>query len=330
MGNYNDLTVEELRSQFFDEEALRLPPVRLWRMEARGIRVYYTFDDGEIEIYPGVTGMLSKVLPTSEELIKWRCQMGYDESIEYMRERANYGSLMHALFVPLSVEGKINLDMIREGTIQWCEKNGIPYVEDWPRELKLDLLAYAQFMIDYQVKPIAIEVPLRTKKYHAATMVDMFCRMVIPRNGFWGETYKSGEKKGQPKQTKKDVVTYAVVDFKSRRKAYVTEADELQLEFGKQMILENYPEFRDEDIALFSWHPKEWRTSPGYHFTEHTDKHSTEYLRLLKLMYQQRNDLTDYIHIKTSGIIDISKGDLSGNVENIPLIEIINGKSNRI
>jgi len=321
---FNGLTVEELRSLFFDQDALRLPPVRLFRIEARGIRIYYTFDKGYAEMFPGITGMLGKVLPTSEELIKWKCQMGYDESFSYMNERADYGSLMHSLFVPLSISGTVNLDEIHDITAGWCELRGIPFNDEWPRELKSDLLAYAQWMIDYQVKPIAIEVPLITRKYQVATMVDMFCKLMYPKKGFWGEKYKSGTQAGQPKETIRDVETYAIVDFKSRKKSYVTETDELQLEFGKQMVVENYPEFDEKLISLFSWHPKEWRSSPGYYFTEHTGKHDTEELELLSRLYQKRVNLNEVIRTETRGVVDIRKKDLSENYEIRTLIDIIN------
>lgn len=317
-----DLTVEELRSIYFDEDALRLPPIRLFRMDAKDMRIYYTFDEKFHEFFPGVTGFLSKVLPTSPALIKWKVEMG-EAADDYVAERAAYGSLMHTLVAVLLIERKFDLETVHGIVSDYCEKNEMDVDEiSWSREMKKDLVAFAQWMIDFQVKPLAIEVPLCTRKYGIATLVDLICKMIMPVKGLWGEVYKSGARAGQPKESTKDCEIYAIVDFKSRKKYYVTETDQLQLAYCEAMVKENYPEFEEKDFKLFSWHPKDWVTVPGSYFTEHTDKHSQRELELYSELYHLKNDVTKYTRITFKGVVDVNKKDLAENYSLLTLMEI--------
>lgn len=317
-----DLTIEELRSLYFDEETLRLPPIRLFRMDTYNKRIYYTSSEGVHEFFPGVTGFLSKVLPTAPELIKWLIQMG-DRADDYVAERADYGSLMHGQFVPLLINRKFDLNPLHEIIQDYCKENKrIVDEAAWTRELKGDIIAFAHWMNEYQVKPLLIEAPLCSRKYGVATLIDFFGKMMLPVKGFWGEEYKSGVNKGQPKETKKDCEVYLFADFKSRKKAYVTDADELQLAFGAEMIKENFPEFKDEEIKLFSWHPKDWKTVPGSHFTEHTNKHSVREMELYSELYHIKNDVSKYTRMNFKGIVEVGK-DLTENYELKTLMEIV-------
>jgi len=188
--------------------------------------------------------------------------------------------------------------------------------------LKGDIIAFADWMNKYQVKPLAIEVPLCTRKYGIATLVDLVCKMIMPIKGFWGEEYKTGARKGQPKETNKDCEVFAIVDFKSRKKAYVTETDELQLAYCAEMVKENYPEFKDMDFRLFSWHPKDWKTVPGSHFTEHTNKHSVREMELYAEIFHLKNDVSKYQRMSFKGAVEVGK-DLSENYELKTLMEIV-------
>lgn len=317
-----DLTIEELQSLYFDKDTLQLPPVKLFRMDSYNKRIYYTSSKGVHEFFPGVTGLLSKVLPTSKYLIDWLKQMG-DKADDYVAERSDYGSLMHGQFAPLLINRKLDLDPLREIIHEYCKENKRIVDEiEWTRELKGDIIAFAQWMNEFQVKPLLIETPLCSRKYGVATLIDFFGKMMLPVKGFWGEEYKSGANKGQPKETKKDCEVYLFADFKSRKKAYVTDADELQLAFGAEMIKENFPEFKDKEIKLFSWHPKDWKTVPGSHFTEHSGKHSEREMELLSELYHLRNDVSRYTRMSYKGIVEVGK-DLTGNYEIKTLMEIV-------
>lgn len=321
-----DLTIEELRSLYFDEDALRLLPIKLFRMDSgskkKKTRIYYTSSEGVHEFFPGVTGFLSKVLPTAPELIEWLKQMG-EEADDYVKERAVYGSLMHGQFAPLLINRKYDLDPIRDIICGYCKLEGITVDEiAWTRELKKDIIALAHWIDKFQVKPLLIEAPLCSRKHGVATLIDFFGKMIMPIKGFWGEEYKTGARAGQPKETIKDCEVYVFADFKSRKKAYVTEADELQLAFGAEMIKENFPEFKDKDIRLFSWHPKDWKTVPGSHFTEHTNKHSAREMELYSELYHLKNDVSKYTRMTYKGVVEVGK-DLTENYKLKTLMEIV-------
>ncbi len=316
-----DLTIEELRSLYFDEDSLRLPPVRLFRMDTYNKRIYYSSSEGVHEFFPGVTGFLSKVLPTAPELIAWKVQMG-EGADDYVKERATYGSLMHGQFAPLLINHKYDLDLIMEIIHEYCKQDEIIVDEiAWTRELKKDIIAFAHWMNEFQVKPLLIEAPLCSRKYRIATLIDFFGKMILQVKGFWGEVYKSGVRAGQPKESIKDCEVYVFADFKSRKKAYVTEADELQLAYGAEMIKENFPEFKDKDIRLFSWHPKDWKTVPGSHFTEHTNKHSIREMELYSELYHMKNDVSKYTRMSYNGVVEVGK-DLTKNYELKTIMEI--------
>ena len=323
----DDVTIEVLQSEYLNKDELQAPPVELSRIESHNIRIYYGYNEGVLEFFPGLTGFLSKVLPTPQELIDWLVMMGKEAAAAYVKERTRYGSLMHGQFVPLLVDNKYDLDSTYDVIHQACRVSGLQVDEvNWSRELKRDVLAFAQWMDEYKVIPLAIEVPLITRKYGIATLVDLVCKMTISTKGFWGEEYKSdtktGFKKGDPRETKQDCEIYAVVDFKSRKKPYVTRADELQLAYSVEMVKENYPELKDEEFRMFSWHPKAWKTAPGSHFTEHTSKHTIRELELYSELYYLTNDVYKYSRMSFQGTVEVG-GDLSENYTTRSLSEII-------
>jgi len=322
MTKEKDVTIEVLQSEYLNKEELQAPPVELSRIESHNIRIYYGYNEGVLEFFPGVTGFLSKVLPTPKELIDWLVEKGAGAAA-YVKERTCYGSIMHGQFVPLLIDNKYELDSTYDIINQACRIARIQVDEvNWSRELKKDVLAFAQWMDEYKVVPLAIEVPLITRKYGIATLVDLVCKMTISTKGFWGEEYKTGERKGDPKETKEDREVYAVVDFKSRKKPYVTRADELQLAYGVEMVKENYPELKDKEFRMFSWHPKDWKTAPGSHFTEHTSKHTIRELELYSEIYYLTNDVYRYSRMSFQGTVEVG-GDLTDNYTTRSLSEII-------
>ena len=308
---------------FLDENKLKQPPVKLYRLDSHNVRVYYTPEEEVCEFYPGLTGFLNKVLPTPQELIDWLVQMGKEAAAIYVKERAIYGSLMHGQFAPLLEKREYDLEPIPEIINGYCKQNKIVVNEKaWSQELKSDVLAFAAWMDEYKVVPIAIEIPLRSVKYGIATLLDLVCKMTVSVWGFWGEEYKTGARKGDPKETSQDCEIYAIVDFKSRKKAYVTESDELQLAYCEEIFKENYPEFNDKEFKLYSWHPKDWKTAPGSHFTEHTNKRPIRELELYSELYRLKYDVTKYSRMKFKGVVKVGE-DLTENYQKITLAEVV-------
>lgn len=243
-------------------------PCIVYRFTHNNNRFYYTLDEtGEPRMHISLTTLIRATVPKAEHLIKWIADMGYKESRQYMQERADYGSLMHIAFATLVKEGKYDFDKTEEICKEYADKEGYMFKDEWVEDLNDDISGFMQFLIDYKVKPLALEMVLVSKSGFG-TLIDLVCEMTIQENGFWGEIYKSGPRKGEPKETKQDKVVTALLNYKSGRKG-VYEESEIQLEFEKRLFEENFPDIKIE--KTYNYSPTEWRTEPGYKLTDQTD-----------------------------------------------------------
>lgn len=300
------MTTEQMQALFF-ADALVEPAYKLWQLNSNGHRYYYKFnDDGKAEFYPSVTTIISQTMPTPPHLIKWIADMGYDEAEAYKQERAYYGTFMHAQFERFLIERYYDLDNLKAELKNYIEVNRLPdrfinYADD----LKKDVLAFAQFVIDYDVKPLAVEISLVSEKYHFAGMIDLPCTM--------------------KKSPKKDERITAIVDFKSGRKGF-HEDYEIQLHLYKMMWNENYPDQPIEKVFNFS--PKDWRKLPTYNLKDQTDSDNAKKIPHILALAGIEDEKRENTFTAVSGVImlDAKDVDLSQNVTTMTLAEIINQK----
>jgi len=263
------LPIEKVTALYFDKEALREPAYRLFRINTPKGRYYYTFENDEPVLYMGVTTMLGMVIPKAEGLIKWIADMGYEESRRYMMERAYYGTLLHIQIADFLINGSYTFSDVPSIVDAYIEKEGIVANRDqYIVDIQKDMLAFCQFAYDYKVKPIAIEIMLVHPDGYSGT-IDLIAYMEVPVKGFWGETYKSGERKGEPKESTKSIRMLTVIDIKSTRKSTAHEEKDVQLEAYKQLIEHNFPDLQIQ--RLYNWSPKDWRETPSYNLNDKTD-----------------------------------------------------------
>lgn len=91
------MTVEEIRAVYFNADALKEPPYRVYQLNSDGYRYYYRFDEnGTPEFYPSVTTLLKQVMPTPQHLIDWMLANGKEGAIEKRDLAAAYGTFMHS------------------------------------------------------------------------------------------------------------------------------------------------------------------------------------------------------------------------------------------
>lgn len=312
------MDIEKLIADYFDYSALKEAPEQLFRIHVSGDRFYYRYkEDGKPKFYPSITTVIKNTTPTSPHLIKWMCDMGYEESKEYTQKRAWYGSFLHAEIARLMIDKIIDLDTMDERLLSFMENNriGEGFLANL-NELKKDLLAFGQFVRDYNVNPLAVEIAVHSKKGFAC-QIDMPCTMDIEEKGYWGETYKSGVKKGLPKETKKKRTVTAIVDFKSGRKGFFPE-HQLQLVGCKTAWEENFPEHPID--KLYNWAPSEWISKPSYKLKEQTSKKAALKLEyLLGISSIDTEDKTRNVRV-ISGVLDLKK-DMSENVQVFDLVE---------
>lgn len=299
------LTAEEMRAVFFDADALKEPPYRLYQLNGEGHRYYYVFEDGEPVFFPSVTTLLKQTMPTSPFLIKWMVENG-DAATEKRDMAAAYGTLMHDEIEKLLIGRSYDLDKVPEVVQAYMERENIAdkYFFDWAPKLRKDLLAFAQFAKDWQVKPMAVEISLYHPDYRYAGCIDLPCWLTDKK----GNTFP------------------AIVDFKSGRKGF-WEEHELQLELYRMMWNKAYPECEVERI--FNWSPKDWRTSPTYNFKEQTDSPNLAKVPYILGLAQIEDDKRENNVTFCEGIIDLD-GDLSGNYKTMSLAELVKAKGEAV
>jgi hypothetical protein len=244
----------------------------IYRLDSKGDRFYYTMDDqGEPEFHLSVTSLIGRTLKTSTFLQKWRADIGWDEANEFMNERAAYGTTMHIICAEYLMGNPLDFesDYIENSLRSQAEKDGVEFSYAWIDDLKHDLIAFAQWVKDYQVKPFMIEQVVAAGGIGGA--IDLVCELTITEKGHYGETYATGARKGEPKESKQERRVLALVDFKSGRKAFY-ESHEIQLGMYARLYADLFPD--DPIEKLYNWSPKDWRTTPGYNFKDQTGAES--------------------------------------------------------
>ena len=317
------MTVEEIKAEYFNEDVLQEQPEPVYRLDSSGHRYYYTFDEnGEPRFYVSVTTLIKQTLPTSLQLIKWIADMGYEESQRYAAERAAYGTFLHAQIAELLITRSYNLNGLKERLKMYIESEQLPgdfinYADDF----KKDLLAFAQFMKDTDLQPLAIELVLTNPQDGYAGAIDLCANITIEEKGFFGETYKTGANAGKPKETKRQRRVRGIIDFKSGRKGFFPE-HEVQLLAYKTMWNMHFEKYPVEKV--FNWSPKSWTgTTPTYNFKDQTDSKNAAKLPYLVELARIEDEKRDNTVVSCAGIIDLDKPDFEGNITELSLAEVV-------
>lgn len=295
-------TVEEVRALFFDETALHEAPQQIYRLDRAGHRYYYAFDEnGEPDFYPSITTLISQTLPTSEFLIKWIADKGYTRAEEYKNERAKYGTFMHGEYADMLISRVYNLDGLKANLISYMEANNLPFnFVDYADDLRKNMLSLAQFMIDYDVEPLAVEIPLIHPVMGFGATLDLPCWITI---------------KGKRVR--------ANIDFKSGKNFY--EANEVQLHAQKEVWNYHFPEQHIERV--FNWRPKDWRQKPTYQFEEQTNSLNAQKLKHILAMAQIEDKKVDNMLTICNGVIDLKAGGIDSNYKSYSLAELVKKKN---
>ena len=253
--------------------AFPLPVV--YRFQQAGNRYYFTLGEDSVQFYPSVTTIINNTHPTSYGIKKLIGDKGLDGFYQYMQEKADYGTLLHILITEYLASGNnkeertFNFDTIEEKLLAFAEENKTKYPTEWVWNLKKDTAALIQFCIDYEVAPLLVETVVTCqndgKPYAGA--IDLLAEVTIEEKGFWGEVYKSGEKKGEPKETKRQVRKIALIDFKSGKSGFFPE-HATQLHMYARALKESVGV---EPQVLLNVAPKDWTTAPSYDVKNQTD-----------------------------------------------------------
>lgn len=300
------MTVEEIRAVYFDENALKEPNYRLYQLNSDGYRYYYRFDaQGNPEFYPSVTTLLRQVMPTPPALLDWMISNGKESSVEKRDMAAAYGTFMHSQFEELIINRRYDFDSVPAVLTEYMERENVPesLFSQWIVKIRKDVLAFAQFVKDYNVQPLAVEIGLVHPEYRYAGCLDLPCLMTDP---------KTGEEFG------------AIVDFKSGRKGFYEE-HELQLHLYMEMWNVNYP---NKMIGrVFNFSPKDWRNKPTYNLKEQTNSANAKKLPYLLALAAIEDEKRDNTLTIVRGVLDLDGGQISDNLLTLSLAELIRTKA---
>ena len=300
------ITAEEMRALFFDAQALREPPYKLFQINQEGYRYYCRKNDfGEVELYPSVTTLLHQTMPTSPFLIKWMMEQGAEGAVEKRDLAAAYGTFMHAQFESLIINRRYDFDAVPVVLLDFMQRENIPdkVFNEWAVKVRKDVLAFAQFVKDYNVKPLAVEIALYHPDYRFAGCVDLPCVMTDPKT--------------------KETFT-AIVDFKSGRKGFYEE-HELQLHLYKSMWDLAFPSMPVERLYNFS--PKDWRKGPTYNLKDQTASKSAAMIPHLLNIARIKDEERDNTLTVVRGVLNLDSGDLADNILTLSLADLIKSKT---
>ena len=300
------MTVEEIRSLFFNADALKEPAYKVYQLNSDGHRYYYRFNaDGEPEFYPSVTTLLKQVMPTPPALLEWMIANGKDGSTEKRDIAAAYGTFMHGQFETLIINRRYDFDAVPGILLDYMERENIPesLYSQWLVKIRKDVLAFAQFVKDWNVKPLAVEIGLVHPEHHYAGCIDLPCVMTDPKTG--------------------NVFT-AIVDFKSGRKGFFEE-HELQLHLYRMMWNVNYPE--TPVARVFNFSPKDWRTRPTYNLKDQTDSVNAAKIPHLLALAGIEDEKRDNTLVIVRGQLDLDNGKIADNLLTLSLAELIKTKA---
>jgi len=302
---YPGMTSEEIKALFFDSEALVEPDYKIYQLNSEGYRYYYKFNsEGVPEFYPSVTTLLCQVLPTPKPLLDWMIANGREGSVEKRDMAAAYGTFMHSQFEKLILNRRYDFDEVPGVLMEYMIQNNIPetYFNAWVVKIRKDVLAFAQFLRDYNVKPMAVEIGLVHPEYKYAGCLDLPCWMTDPKTA---ETFT------------------ALVDFKSGRKGFYEE-HELQLHLYKEAWNVN---FEKPIQRVFNFSPKDWRTRPTYNLKDQTDSPSAKKLPYLLALAAIADEQRDNTMVIIHGQLDLDKGKIVDNILTLSLADLIKSKS---
>lgn len=303
------MTIEEMTALYFDKNALRESKCRIYQLNSGGCRYYYHYDEkGEPRFYPSVTTLLKQTMPTSPFLIKWMIENGAEGAEEKRDLAAAYGTFMHAQFERLMIERCYNFDEVPEYLLKYMEQNNLPdkFFADSLTKVRKDICAFAQFVKDYNVRALAVEIALVHPMHHYAGMIDLPCVMTDPKTG---EEFA------------------AIVDFKSGRKGFYEE-HELQLHLYRDMWNVNFPDLQISRVFNFS--PKDWRgVKPTYNLKEQTKSPNVAKIPALLRLAEIADDNKEKDFTIIAGTISLDNYKPDSCITSLSLSEIVKARAEK-
>ncbi|MBS1562545.1 MAG: PD-(D/E)XK nuclease family protein [Bacteroidetes bacterium] len=277
-----------------------LPPV-LRRIDSSSNRFYYDVaPDGSPEFFPSVTTIIDARAPMPFGLKKWYADMGWDAAQEQMNRAAHYGTFMHILISEFLTKGQITLDHEIDIRVKsYREEENLDFDNKWWADsIRKDVLAFAQMCNEKNIKILAIEIPLKSRKGFAGT-IDLVCELEFAKK-----------------------TVRAIIDMKSGKKGFY-ETHEIQLAAYRDMWNENFPEL--PVTMVFNWSPKDWEKTPTYTLTNQTDSENAAKWPYYLEMYKRFEATKPKPWIECRGTVFLGR-ELTGNYNVVDVEEYLKAK----
>lgn len=262
-------TFELVKPDYISEDIR--PPKTLYRFEklssGNDSRFYYEVGRKYIYPYISLTSLISATLPKSRFFIQWMIDQGANAE-KIKNETAIFGSVFHKeAFDTLKDDSGYDFDILKErdkfGVTNFQKLFPKEYWEEslkWHYSFTRSLMSFFQFCKDRIIKVLAVETPLRSRKWGYAGTLDLVCIINF---------------KGKYRFAIIDLKSFKYTAYTKKKSKEFYDSHELQLELQKNLWLENYgwPEVDGEpvkDIYLFNLSPNNWRDKPTYNLENQT------------------------------------------------------------
>jgi len=255
--------IEELAALYlapeFEEQTRLIRGEKVFRVEVGGMR-HYRRENGRI--YRSLTTFLRSVMPPSQHLTKWRekmtAELGSTEAVtEWMQNVADYGTALHIMVADYCRNGGVNWKEAEDWAFGYLQQMGLKAttLSMAHTELIKDFASLLQFFHDYDVKVLAVEIPVFLD-CGIATLVDL----VVEMNALqYTDTLPEKRKRVR-----------RIINLKSGKKGFFEE-HLLQLVGERAAFNETFAAqagFKVENVANLA--PSDWRDAPTYKFKDQT------------------------------------------------------------
>lgn len=262
---------------------------KFFRTNVAKMRHYLRITNNSVKWFPSVTTVISKAVPDGDGLNMLRTQKG-ENFHSWMNELAHQGTFIHKEIGDYLRTEKFSWEFFETRVKAYLEKHNVTHydLESWIYTLRPKIVALLRFIKEMKVTPLANEIVVsyedREKGLCYAGAIDLIGYVNVREKGYHGEVYKSGTKKGEPKETYQEARKLMIIDFKSGTSFFKTYGMQLKM---YKMALEQSTGLKVDGIMNVC--PKEYKNGnqPNYNYKIWEDSEVKNVETYLELFFDE-------------------------------------------